>query len=126
MTRFLPKAVLAGVFATTLFVAPAISQTTATGPVELVFDATDLRTSDGADRVLAELERQARKACMDVSPLLNSRKVDESCVDDVPTQAIRGIASVELAEAYNLSTGSDIVSLSQEAAFNTTDVTSRR
>jgi len=102
MTRFLPTVAILGATAlsATLFTAPAMADAVVTQPVTLSFEVSELETATTAGNVLSDLQRQAREACMSVTPVLRTENVDEACVADVLEQAVEGIDNAALTAAY--------------------------
>ena len=102
MTRFLPTVAIlsASVLSATLFAAPAMADKMVTQPVTLSYNVLELETSTNADAVLHDLQRQARQACMSITPITRAENIDEVCVADVLEQAVGGIDNAALTAAY--------------------------
>lgn len=67
--------------------------------VEIKFDTTQLETETGAQKVLAQIERQARKSCR-VENLVSRAKIDTACKEDVVAKAVSKIDAPLLTLAY--------------------------
>lgn len=104
MTRFLPTVAMLGAaaLATSAFSTPAYADQIVSESVTITFDINELATLGNADRALANLERQARKACTTTQPILHTQRVDEICVNDVMEQVLTQIDSAALTDAYQL------------------------
>lgn len=107
MNRFLPTAVLVSTFtlSAALFSAPAHAERITSEPVTLKYDRLALQAQTGANTVLSDLQRQARKACMSVDPVLRTQFVDDVCVSDILEQAVSKIDDPALTSAYERTGG---------------------
>lgn len=66
----------------------------------LTYDRALLEQADGAETVLASLEKQAMNSCAKVSMTSVARVVDTVCAEDILFQAVDKIGDTGLAEAY--------------------------
>lgn len=111
MTRFLPTVAIIGAAAlsASLFAAPAMADTLVSEPVTLSYDAAQLASHGNAGAVFRELKRQARKACVNVRPLLHVQTIDKTCAADILAQAVAAINHPALNQEFKLIEGYDVV-----------------
>lgn len=102
MTRFLPTVAILSVatLAGAMMTAPAAADAYISETVTLTYNANQLTSNAEAARVLSDLERQARTACMNVEPITKTQKIDRACVGNVLAQAIEGIDNAALTSAF--------------------------
>lgn len=75
--------------------------------VEISYNKADLQTSEGAELVLATIEREARKDCRiagSYSTLLNGM-MDEKCYKEIVSKAVAKIDAPTLTRVYSQKLG---------------------
>ena len=95
------KRVSSILFALSLFGGAAYADTDYTEvKAQISYDRELLQTENGAAKVLADLEKQAERACRKVSLVTVGLTVDEVCAQDILVQAVDMIGDSNLSSQY--------------------------